>query len=158
VPTTAPATAPASVAPTPVPPRDPVAALTVDQQTFLSGGRKAALAVNDPTGHPLLAFSDYHWDRSLFRLPARDFTARTIDIDRDPRVGLLIEDPASEAWVAISGLASLVYGDQVEPEFRLILSKYHDSEGVAQRWEELRSNGDQLVIRIKPTRFVWRSS
>jgi hypothetical protein len=154
---TADATSPASVAPRPVPQADPVAALTADQQTFLSSGRRAALAVNDPAGHPLLAFSDYHWDGSLFRLPARDFTARTIDIDRDPKVGLLIDDPASETWVAISGLATLVYGDQVEPEFRLILSKYHDADRVTQRWNERASSGDQVVIRIKPTRFVWRT-
>jgi hypothetical protein len=132
--------------------------MTPDQHAFLIHGPKAALAVNDPAGPPLLAFSIYHWDGSLFRLPARDFSARTIDIELDQRVGVLIEDPGSDAWVAITGIASLVYGEAVEPEMRLILSKYHDDDQMTARWDALRATGDQVVIRIRPTRFVWRSA
>jgi hypothetical protein len=150
------ASAAPAVTPTPIPARDPVAALTPEQHGFLSNGRRAALAVNDPAGPPLLAFSTYHWDGSLLRLPARDFSARTIDIDLDQRVTLLVDDPASDAWVAINGIATLGYGDRVEPEMRLILAKYHDADQVTSRWDELRSTGDQVVIRIRPTRFVWR--
>ena len=153
----APGSGSAAVAPTLNPTADPVAALTPEQHAFLMGGTKAALAVNDPAGPPLLAFSIYHWDGSLLQLPARDFSARTIDIDRDQRVGVLIDDAGSDAWVAINGIATLVYGDQVEPDMRLILSKYHEADEVTRRWDELRSTGDQLVIRIRPTRFVWRS-
>lgn len=148
----------AAPAPTPVSMPDPVAALTPLQHAFLAGGTKATLAVNDPGGHPLLASSIYHWDGALIRLPARDFTARTIGVDRDPRVGLLIDDPASDAWVAVTGIASLVYGDEVETELRLILGKYHDEGDVAGRWDALKATGDQLVILVRPTRFVWRSA
>ena len=136
---------------------NPVAALTPEQHTFLAQGTRAALAVNDPGGHPLVAFTIFRWDGAVIRLPARDSTARTVDIDRDPRVSLLIDDPTSDAWVAVAGVASLVYGAQVEPEIRLILAKYHDEAGVARHWEEMRSAGDQLVIHVRPTRFVWRT-
>lgn len=136
---------------------DPVATLTPDQHAFLVRGARAALAVNDPGGHPLLAPSFYHWDGAVIRLPARDNSARTVDIDRDPKVALLIYAPASEAWVAINGVASLVYGEHVEPEMRLILSKYHEPDAVTARWEHMRATGDQLAIRIRPTRFVWGS-
>jgi hypothetical protein len=150
---------PAAAAALPVEPKpadpDPAAALTPDQHAFLARGPQAALAVNDPDGHPLLASSIYHWDGAVIRLPARDFTARTVNIARDPRVSLLIEDPGSATWVAIRGIAALVYGDQVEPGIRLILGKYHDREGATIRWEENRSTGDQLVIVVRPTRFVW---
>ncbi len=40
---------------------------------------------------------------------------------------------------------------------RLILAKYHDGDEVTRRWNEIRSAGDQVVIRIRPTRFVWRT-
>lgn len=136
---------------------DPVAALTPEQHAFLTNGTRAALAVNDPGGHPLVAFTTFHWDGSLIRLPARDSTARTIDIDRDPRVSLLIDDPGSDAWVAVAGVASLVYGDQVEPAVRLILAKYHDEADAALRSEEMRKTGDQIAIHVRPTRFIWRS-
>jgi hypothetical protein len=148
----------AAVAPAPVSTPDPVTALTPLQHAFLAGGTKATLAVNDPGGHPLLASSIYHWDGALIRVPARDFTARTTGVDRDPRVSLLIDDPASDAWVAVTGIASLVYGDQVETELRLILGKYHDGDDVAGRWDALKATGDQLVILVRPTRFVWRSA
>ncbi len=154
----------ASSKPAPAPPtsvirevHDAVAALTPEQHAFLRNAPKAALAVNDPAGPPLLAYSIFHWDGDLIRVPARDFTARTNNIDLDRRVGLLVDDPASEAWVAMNGLASLVYGDQVEPEMRLILAKYHDEDEANRRWNELSATGDQIVIRIRPTRFVWRS-
>jgi len=137
---------------------DPAATLTPQQHAILMSGTRAALAVNDPLGHPLLAFSMFHWDGSVIRLPARDSTARTTNIDRDPRVSLLIDDPTSEGWVAVSGIASLLYGDRVDQEMALILAKYHDPNEVSRRWEELRSTGDQLVILVRPTRFVWRSA
>ena len=136
---------------------DPAAALTPEQHAFLTNGTKAALAVNDPGGHPLVAFTIFHWDGSLIRLPARDSTARTFDIDRDPRVSLLIDDPVSDGWVAVAGVASLVYGAQVEPAMRLILAKYYDETDAALRWEEMRRAGDQLAIHVRPTRFVWRA-
>jgi PPOX class probable F420-dependent enzyme len=135
---------------------DPVAGLTAEQQAFLRDGATATLAVNDPGGHPLLASTTYHWDGAVVRLPARDFTARTANVDRDPRVSLLIEEQASGRWVAVSGTATLIYGDLVEPEMRRILAKYHGPEESARRWEGLRASGDQLVIVVRPTRFVWR--
>jgi hypothetical protein len=144
-----PAASPAVVA-------DPVAALTPDQHAFLINAAKATLAVNDPTGHPLLAPSIYHWDGALIRLPARDFTARTFAIDRDPKVGIFIDDPASGAWVAIHAIATLVYGEAIEPDMRLILSKYDESVAAAGRLEQPPATSDQLVIRLRPTRFVWR--
>lgn len=139
-------------------PPDPVVALTSEQHAFLTNGTRAVLAVNDPGGHPLVASAPFHWDGSIIRLPARDATARVADIDRDPRVSLLIDDPASDAWVAVGGMASLVYGAEVEPDIQLILAKYHDEAEAARRWDEMRSAGDQMAIRVRPTRFVWRGS
>jgi hypothetical protein len=135
---------------------DPIASLTREQHDFLAAGTRAALAVNDPGGHPLIASTIFHWDGSEVRLPARDSTARTADIDRDARVSLLIDKPGTEAWVAIAGLASLVYGEQVEADIRLILAKYHDEAELERRWQEMRSSGDLLAIRVRPVRFVWR--
>jgi hypothetical protein len=143
-------------APANIAPPDPIASLTAEQHAFLTNGTRAALAVNDPAGHPLVAFTMFHWDGALIRLPGRDGTARTANVDRDPRVSVLVGDPASEAWVAIGGLATLVYGDQVEPDIRLVLAKYHDDAEATRRWGQMRSTGDQLVIHVRPTRFVWR--
>ncbi len=140
----------------PAPEQDPVAALTPDQHDFLARGARAVLAVNDPTGAPHLTSSRYHWDGSMFRLPAQLYTARAEAVDRDPRVGLLVEDAASEAWVAVTGRASVAYGDDVDREMLLLLAKYLAADPAALRWAELRASGDRIVIRIRPARFVWR--
>lgn len=138
------------------PERDPVLTLTPEQHDFLVNGSKATLAVNDPAGAPHLTSSMYHWDGDTIRLPAGMFTARTMHVDRDPRVGLLVEAPSSEAWLALTGVASLVYGPQVEIEMMILLSKYLDAAAARDRWEEMRARGDQAVILIRPTRLVWR--
>ena len=83
-------------APTAAP--DPTLTLTPEQHDFLATGATATLAVNDPSGAPQLTSSMYHWDGSTLRLPGKMFTARATNIDRDPRVSVLIEDAASGAW------------------------------------------------------------
>jgi general stress protein 26 len=138
------------------PQRDPVASLTPEQDDFLATGAQAIMAVNDPSGAPHLTSSMYHWDGQLLRLPGRLSSARAIDIDRDPRVSVLVEDRDTEAWVAITGTASLSSLDTVEIEMLQILTRYFQPEIAARRWDEMRQNGDQIVIHIRPVRFVWR--
>lgn len=135
---------------------DPVLTLTPAQHAVLAGGARLALAVNDPAGAPHLTSSMYHWDGMLVRVPAQLFTARSMNVERDPRISLLIEDGTSEAWVALSGVASVVYDGRVEGEMMLILSKYLAEDAAARRWQEMRASGDRIVIQVRPTRFVWR--
>ena len=141
-------------APTAVP--DPTLTMTPEQHDFLATGATATLAVNDPSGAPHLTSSMYHWDGSTLRLPGQLFTARATNIDRDPRVSLLIENAASGAWLAVTGVASMVHGDEADDELTLLLSKYLEPDAVEDRLQEMRSSGDQMVIRVRPTRLVWR--
>ena len=98
----------------------------------------------------------YHWDGATIRLPGRMFTARATNIDRDPRVSLLIEGAASGAWLAVTGVASMVHGDEATDELALLLSKYLEPDAAGDRLQEMCSSGDQMVIRVHPTRLVWR--
>jgi hypothetical protein len=116
------------------------------------------MAVNDPSGPPHLTDSMVHWDGTLLRLPAQLFTARATNVDRDPRVSLLVHGANPLSWVAITGTASLVHGDQAGIETRLILAKYVAEDEVERRWAELAADGDRIVIQVRPTRFVWRLS
>jgi general stress protein 26 len=138
------------------PQRDPVASLTPEQDDFLATGAQAIMAVNDPSGAPHLTSSMYHWDGQLLRLPGRLSSARAIDIDRDPRVSVLVEDRDTEAWVAITGTASLSSLDTVEVEMLQILTRYFEPDVAERRWDEMRRSGDQIVIHVRPVRFVWR--
>ena len=165
VPTTAPtpamaATPAAEVAsdppPAPISVPDPTLTMTPEQHGFLTTGATATLAVNDPAGAPQLTSSMYHWDGSTLRLPGKMFTARATNIDRDPRVSVLIEDAASGAWLAVTGVASMVHGDEAVDDLELLLTKYLEPDAVADRLQEMLSSGDQMVIRVRPTRSVWR--
>ncbi len=137
---------------------DPVLALTPDQHDFLAGMPKIALAVNDPAGAPHITTSIYRWDGTTLHLPAQQFTLRASNVERDPRVSLLVEDAASEASVAVTGVAAVLYGDQVEAEMLLLLAKYLAEDDVVRRWEEMRASADRMIIQVRPTRFVWRSA
>ena len=154
-----PATQPAGDPPSPPhrpPSPEPTLTMTPEQHDFLATGATATLAVNDPSGAPQLTSSMYHWDGSMLRLPGKMFTARATNIDRDPRVSLLVEDAASGAWLAVTGVASMVHGDEAVDELTLLLSKYLEPDAVDERVQEMRSSGDQMVIRVRPTRSVWR--
>ena len=142
--------------PTPTALPDPTLTMTSEQNDFLATGATATLGVNDPSGAPQLTSSMYHWDGSTLRLPGTMFTARATNIDRDPRVSLLIEGAASGAWLAVTGVASMVHGDEAVDELALLLSKYLEPDAAADRLQEIRSSGDHMVIRVRPTRLVWR--
>ena len=58
--------------------------------------------------------------------------------------------------MAITGTASLSSPDTVEVEMLQILTRYFEPEIAARRWDEMRGSGDQIVIHVRPVRFVWR--
>ena len=166
-PTTDPAIlAPAAAPPSPptaaaTPPAGPsgdavVAALTPDQHDFLAGGTRAVLAVNDPKGAPHLSASPYHWDGDILRLPSQMFAARAAHVDRDPRVTVYIDDGSTGAWVAVTGIASIVYGEAVKAEVEQVLAQDDPDSAKREGWAALTSTGDAVVIRVRPSRFLWR--
>lgn len=139
-----------------LPPPDPLLGLTRAQHDFLTRAQRCTLAVNDPAGPPHLTSSMVHWDGSAMLLPGQLFTARATNIDRDPHVSLLVDDANSEAWVAITGVASIVHGDEAAELTRLILATFLPEGEAARRWAEMAVSGDRIVIRVRPTRLVWR--
>jgi hypothetical protein len=138
------------------PPADAVAGLTPDQHGFLARGERAVLSINAPTGAPHVSASIYHWDGAILRMPSQMFAARAQLVDQDPRVSVFIEDRTSGAWVVVTGLASLVYGDAVERETMLVLERSLSPGDAASRWDEMRARGDAVVVQVRPTHFLWR--
>jgi nitroimidazol reductase NimA-like FMN-containing flavoprotein (pyridoxamine 5'-phosphate oxidase superfamily) len=134
----------------------PTVTLTPRQDEFLTRALTAVLGINDPAGAPHLTSSIFHWDGTTVRLPSELLGARAARIDGDPRVSVLVKDESSEAWVAMTGLASVVSGDAVEAEMLTILGKYVAEDEAEQTWTEMRSSGERVVIGVRPTRFVWR--
>ena len=127
--TPAPSTpAPAPAADATDPGRAAVDRLTEAQQTILSGITAGTLALNDPGGPPYLAMVALAWDGASFAVPSRWSGARIGHVERDGRAALQLVDPATGAWITVTGIASL---------------------------EDPDPAGDRVTIRIRPTRFVW---
>ncbi len=133
---------------------DPVATLTADQHAFLADQPRIILAANDPAGPPHVTMSDYHWDGAVFTLPTQQFTLRATNVESDPRVSLFLE--AEGTSVAVTAIATVVYGDAAEPAMRRILERTVSAADALARWTELRASGDRMIIEARPTRFVWR--
>ncbi|HET9456400.1 MAG TPA: pyridoxamine 5'-phosphate oxidase family protein [Candidatus Limnocylindrales bacterium] len=128
---------PAAEAATPPPPRTtgPAPARpptpTSAQEVFLAAARSGTLAVTDPAGGPHVSRVRLTWSDGAFRIPSGMFSARANAIDRDGRVGLLVEDPVpgGDRWVAVAGTATL------EPQL---------------------DQPERAVIVVRPTRFTWQ--
>jgi hypothetical protein len=150
--------APVALPVRPDPAREPAPAVTLTprQNEFLSGASTAVLGINDPAGAPHLTSSIFHWDGTSVRLPSELLGARAARIDADPRVSVLVKDETTEAWVAMTGLASIVSGDAVQAAMMTILGKYMAPAEAERLWTEMRQSGERAVIVVRPGRFVWR--
>jgi len=146
---------PANPAAPPPPAPEPASLLSPRQHELLEHGTTAILGVNDASGAPHLTSSIFHWDGTVLRLPSELFSARVARIDADPRVSVLVE-LAPDAWVAVTGVADVISGDSVKAEMLTILRKSLPDEEAERVWSEMSPTGDRVVIRIRPTRFVWR--
>ena len=98
-------------------------------------------------------------DGRVFRLSGLDWTARTRNIQVDPRVSLTIVDPGGYLSVTVAGRASIVGGPAALDETRPILEKATRAEAeIAARWAELNAGGDRVAIIVVPERMVWQET
>lgn len=132
--------------------------LTAAQAALLDSALPAAIATAQAGNAPHLTASPFHWDGAVFRISALDWSARTLNIQIDARVSLLIADPDGGLAVSATGRATVVTGPAAQDETLPIIRKYGgDGSDLAERWAELNVDGDRLVIVVVPERMVWRS-
>jgi PPOX class probable F420-dependent enzyme len=144
----------AAAKPAPPPPA-PLPELTPDQDRLLESARSATLAVNDPAGPPHVTASWFAWDGEVFRLPAGLFTAKANHVARNPQVSLLITDPDTDGWVAVTGIAETIGGPPAADIALPLVARYRPGDDPAAAWAELYPAGDGAVILVRPTRFLW---
>ena len=135
---------------------DAVASLTPEQHAFLVRGTRAVFAVSDPAGAPHVSVSPCHWDGEILRLPSQMFAARAAHVDRDPRVTVLIEDHGSGAWVTVTGIATIVYGADAAADVTRVIDGVRTVVGAVEAWSAFEGRSDAAVIRVRPSRFLWR--
>jgi hypothetical protein len=132
-------------------------ALTPAQEALLASAVPAALATIQLGSAPQLTASPFHWDGRVFRISALDWTARTQNIQIDPRVSLLIADPTGDLSLSVTGSAAIVAGPSARDETLPILRKEAVNESeVSAQWTALNANGDRVVIVVVPERMLWK--
>lgn len=132
--------------------------LTAAQAALLASTLPAALASVQAGHAPHLTASPFHWDGAVFRISALDWSARSLNIQIDARVSLLIADPHGGLSVSVTGRATVITGPAAQDATLPILGKYGGhGAALAERWAELNVDGDRLVIVVVPEHMVWRS-
>lgn len=129
--------------------------LTAAQERFLRERPHAIVATIMRDGRPQLTPNWYLWDGERFWVSTLDWTVKTKNAKRDPRVTLCIDGEGRRTnYVQVFGTAEVVEGDVRERTLDLI-RKYEPVEADAlAHWEGIKEHRVLLVVR--PDRFQWR--
>jgi PPOX class probable F420-dependent enzyme len=106
-------------------------------------------------GWPQMTTVWYRWDGEAFWISTNRDRAKYRNIERDPRVTVLVDAPPRETSVAAYGRAQPVAYDEDAHEGALaIISRYVEDPGA---YLDERKNDPRVLIRIKPDRIVsWK--
>lgn len=106
-------------------------------------------------GRPQLSTVWYRWDGVAFWIATNRTRAKFRNIERDPRVTVLVDAPARESSVTGYGLAEMVAEDEAAFDGALaIVARYVDD---ARAYLEQRRDDARVLVRIEPREVLsWR--
>jgi PPOX class probable F420-dependent enzyme len=119
----------------------------LDQPAF------AQLATVMPDGAPQNTPIWYRRDGDTLRMACRDTARKARNIMRDPRVAVVVVDPANPyAFVQVMGRAEIVANDALaREEFRILAQRYMGTDGDAW-FAALPAEARFVVLLIRPER------
>jgi PPOX class probable F420-dependent enzyme len=106
-------------------------------QRFLDGRRNAVIATNRRDGPPQLSTVWYRWTGEVFHISTQQHLQKLVNLRRDPRVTLCIDDPAIFTSVVVEGRAEVAGGDIWEA-----------TQAIAERYLD-RPRAERLMTRIR---------
>ncbi len=126
---------------------------------FLARMRNAILATLRADGSPQVTPIWFHWDGRVMRMSTPSWAHKTHNVRRDARVSVCVDDPMSGTYVTMFGHAELIEGDPelVRGESWPVLLKYLHEDEAAVRWARIDADHDRVVIKIRPTKVIWRN-
>ena len=131
-------------------------ALTRDEiDAFLDERHTLVIAALRRDGWPQMTTVWYRWDGEAFWISTNRDRAKYKNIERDPRVTVLVDAPPRETSVAAYGRAEpAAYDDDAYEGALAIISRYVDD---ARAYLDERKNDPRVLIRIRPDRIVsWK--
>lgn len=129
--------------------------LTQDKiNTFLNRKHNAILATIKKDGSPQLTPVIYRWDGEQFWVSTTKDRAKYINILRDPRVSLCIDDAATGTTVIASGKAQLTE-DNLWSETLNIVARYQGPEQGAAYVKSMQEKKEPRVLLVlKPEHVI----
>ena len=126
------------------------------QAEFLAITPNVTVATIRPDGLPQLTPNWFLWTGSTFLISTAASTVKMRNLRRDPRIVLCVDDVASGDYVQVTGVATLVEGEEAVREPTLdICRKYMAEDTLEAHWQSLLATGPQVIIEVRPDRFQW---
>jgi nitroimidazol reductase NimA-like FMN-containing flavoprotein (pyridoxamine 5'-phosphate oxidase superfamily) len=125
-----------------------------EQAEFLGANRKAALATLDSEGYPHLVAMTYGIKNGAFYMTSYAKAQKVLNIQRNPKVGLMIEAGAGYAelkGVMVRGICDIIEGEDAVREAWAIIS---GDSGTPRRRESNDSAAKRVVLKVTPLRIV----
>ena len=126
------------------------------QAEFLATTPNVTVATIRPDGLPQLTPNWFLWTGSTFLISTAASTVKMRHLRRDPRIVLCVDDVASGDYVQVTGVATLIEGEEAvrEPTIE-ICRKYMAEDTLEAHWQSLLATGPQVIIEVRPHRFQW---
>lgn len=124
--------------------------------------RDAIIATTTAAGAPQVTPVWYLWDGEALTASVPGWTVKVANLRRDPRIAICVDDEVAGCYATLSGRATIVDGptddrEAVRAATWPLLLKYLPEGEAAVRWSRIDIDGDRVVIRLEPSRILWRA-
>lgn len=134
----------------------PMSVSSPERRAFLDEMPHAILATNRQDAQPQVSPVWYLWSDGRIVISTDVTTAKVANIRRDPRVSVCIDDPQTGRYVAVSGRAEVIEGDDVRGPTLELIRKYREEPDVLPHWERISSLKPRVLVVVEPHHFFWR--
>src|SRR5690349_19275759 len=114
-------------------------------QRFLDGRRNAVIATNRRDGPPQLSTVWYRWTGEVFHISTQRHLQKLVNLRRDRRVTLCIDDPSIFTSVVVEGWAE-ISDDDIWGPTQAIAERYLDPPRAERLMERIRTQPRVLLV------------
>ncbi len=126
---------------------------------FLLRQKNLVLATIASGGAPQLSPVWYLWTGEVYAISTIDTTAKWLNLHRDPRCSVCVDDPDTGQMVVAYGRARLITGDAVQERTWPIVAKYYpgdDDAAAAHMRRIFDSDQERVIIDVVPHKTIAR--
>jgi PPOX class probable F420-dependent enzyme len=130
-------------------------ALTEDQRTFLESRRFSVLGTVNPNGSAHLTIMWYLLDGEEIVFNTKAGRRKDTNLDRDPRVSLLVYDESGYKYIRIDGKVRTITDPQIaQADIRRLAERYNSDPAAVERAVARFRTEERISYRL-PTARVY---